>query len=99
MVSENDVKQEISRKDFKNPILYQALLDNYILKEPAQSITEIDYEKYLIIKEKVGIDERFTKDNKKYEFRKALFRKRNHYKIFNFTSSHILFYYPNLISN
>ncbi|MBA7520863.1 hypothetical protein ES705_12962 [subsurface metagenome] len=43
MVSENDVKQEISRKDFKNPILYQELLDNYILKEPAQSIPEIDF--------------------------------------------------------
>ncbi len=44
----------------KSPISYEDLLENNILLGPPQSITEIDHQKYLKIKEKGRIDERFT---------------------------------------
>ncbi len=47
-------------KPLKSPILYEDLLENNILQGPPQSITEIDHQKYLKIKEKGRINERFT---------------------------------------
>lgn len=44
----------------KYPINYQELINRNILHGPPQSITEIAHKKYLFIKEKGGIDERFT---------------------------------------
>ena len=44
----------------KSPISYEDLLENNILLGPPQSITEIDHQKYLKIKEMGKIDERFT---------------------------------------
>ena len=45
---------------FKRPISYRKLLDLNIVNGPIQSITEIDHEKYIIIKKEGVIDERFT---------------------------------------
>ncbi len=45
---------------FKKLISYEILKNNKILRGPPQTITEIKHNKYLIIKKKGGIDERFT---------------------------------------
>lgn len=45
---------------FKKPIGYKILLNQNILHGPSQSITMIDHDKYLLIKEMGDIDERFT---------------------------------------
>ncbi len=63
--------EEISRKPtmvilfihhfhFKKLIAYNFLEEHRILRGPPQTITEIKHNKYLIIKKKGGIDERFT---------------------------------------
>ena len=44
----------------KNPISYKELIKSNILQGRPQSITEIEHQKYLSIKEKGGINERFT---------------------------------------
>lgn len=45
---------------FKKPIKYKSLLKHKILNGPCQSITKINHEQYLIIKEEGDVDERFT---------------------------------------
>jgi len=45
---------------FKRPIKNRTLLKQKILRGPSQSITKIDHDKYLFIKEEGDIDERFT---------------------------------------
>ena len=45
---------------FREFISYKKLLDQNILQGPAQSITEIDHQKYLYIKQKGRINEHFT---------------------------------------
>jgi len=42
------------------PIKNRTLLKQKILRGPSQSITKIDHNKYLFIKEEGDIDERFT---------------------------------------
>ncbi len=45
---------------FKTPIKYKKMLELNIIRGYIQSITEIDHEKYLKIKRRGGINERFT---------------------------------------
>lgn len=45
---------------FKKPISKDYLLNNKVLKRIPQSISKIEHDKYLLIKKKGGIDERFT---------------------------------------
>lgn len=45
---------------FKKPVKYKILLKEKVLRGPTQSITGIDNNKYLIIKKRGGLDERFT---------------------------------------
>jgi hypothetical protein len=45
---------------FARPLLYKPLLDNHILKGPAQTISEVTDEKYKWILEKSGIDRHFA---------------------------------------
>ncbi|HZY24262.1 MAG TPA: GNAT family N-acetyltransferase, partial [Bacteroidales bacterium] len=47
---------------FLNPLKLKDLMEMEVLKAPPQSITQIDHEKYIIVKKRGGIDERFTID-------------------------------------
>lgn len=45
---------------FKKPINYETLLRLNVIRGPIQSIMEIDHDEYMIVKNRGGIDERFT---------------------------------------